>query len=66
MYFRASEYQAEGRSYLQVEDLKMDFSVKSIQMGIQNVHNGNAVIGEYVFFSPVSPENVPFSPQRTP
>lgn len=24
----------------------MDFSVKEIQMGIKNVHNGNAVLGE--------------------
>lgn len=24
----------------------MDFSVKDIQMGIKNVHNGNAVLGK--------------------
>jgi hypothetical protein len=24
----------------------MDFSVKDIQMGIKNVHNGNTIIGE--------------------
>lgn len=30
----------------------MDFSVKDIQMGIKNVHNGNAVLGifnQYIY-----------------
>uniref|UniRef100_A0A0A9Y8B6 Circadian clock-controlled protein n=2 Tax=Lygus hesperus TaxID=30085 RepID=A0A0A9Y8B6_LYGHE len=43
-YIRASKQDIDGTTYLILEDLKMDFSVKDIQMGIENVHNGNAVI----------------------
>lgn len=46
MYFRAAPEVVNGREFLKLEDLKMDFSVKEIQMGIRNVHNGNAVLGE--------------------
>jgi len=35
-----------SQKFLHLEDLKMDFSVKDIQMGIKNVHNGNAVLGK--------------------
>jgi hypothetical protein len=44
MYFRARAIQVKGRMFLQVEDLKMDFSVKDIKMGIENLHNGNTVL----------------------
>lgn len=46
VYFRASPVDINGQRYLKLEDLKMDFSVKDLQMGIRNVHNGNAVLGE--------------------
>lgn len=45
VYIKASEVQHNSQRYLHLEDLKMDFSVKDIQMGIKNVHNGNAVLG---------------------
>ncbi|NP_001191889.1 juvenile hormone binding protein-like precursor [Acyrthosiphon pisum] len=44
VYIKASEVERNSRKYLHLEDLKMDFSVKDIQMGIKNVHNGNAVL----------------------
>ncbi|XP_073983827.1 juvenile hormone binding protein 2 [Rhodnius prolixus] len=43
-YLRASKKNLEGGTFLQLEDLKMDFSVRDIEMGIENIHNGNAVI----------------------
>ncbi|KAK9497009.1 hypothetical protein O3M35_012803 [Rhynocoris fuscipes] len=43
-YLRASKQNIDGVNFLRLEDLKMDFSVRDIQMGIENLHNGNAVI----------------------
>ncbi|XP_075235870.1 juvenile hormone binding protein 2 [Lycorma delicatula] len=44
IYFRASLQQRQGVKHLQLEDLKMDFSVRDIKMGIKNVHNGNTIL----------------------
>lgn len=44
VYFRARAHNVKGRTFLQVEDMKMDFSVKDIKMGIENLHNGNTVL----------------------
>jgi hypothetical protein len=44
VYFRARAHHVKGRTFLQVEDMKMDFSVKDIKMGIENLHNGNTVL----------------------
>ena len=44
MYFRAATHRVKGRTFLQVEDMKMDFSVRDIKMGIENLHNGNTVL----------------------
>ncbi|XP_046667589.1 protein takeout-like [Homalodisca vitripennis] len=44
VYFRASPLEINGQQFLRLEDLKMDFSAKELQMGIKNVHNGNAVL----------------------
>jgi hypothetical protein len=44
VYFRAQAHHVKGRTFLQVEDMKLDFSVKDIKMGIENLHNGNAVL----------------------
>lgn len=37
-----------GHKYLELDDLKMDFNVKNIQMGIKNIHNGNTIIGKLI------------------
>ncbi|CAG9768267.1 unnamed protein product [Ceutorhynchus assimilis] len=44
-YLRASKALGEdGQTYLQLEQIKMDFSVKDIRMGVDGIHNGNAVL----------------------
>ncbi|XP_049799292.1 protein takeout [Schistocerca nitens] len=44
VYFRARPQEVQGHEYLTVEDLKMDFAVRSISMGVENLHNGNTVL----------------------
>jgi len=44
VYFSAAAHRVKGRTFLQVEDMKMDFSVRDIKMGIENLHNGNTVL----------------------
>ncbi|XP_044752567.1 protein takeout [Coccinella septempunctata] len=44
VYIKAAPRSVNGRSYLKLQQMKMDFSVKNIQMGVDNVHNGNSVI----------------------
>lgn len=45
IYFKASPHEGQdGRTYLTTEDVKMDFNVKDIQMGVDNIANGNSVI----------------------
>uniref|UniRef100_A0A8D8LL64 Circadian clock-controlled protein n=1 Tax=Cacopsylla melanoneura TaxID=428564 RepID=A0A8D8LL64_9HEMI len=45
VYLKASEYsRSDGRRYLRTEDLKMDFTVKNLKMGIEKVHNGNQIL----------------------
>lgn len=44
VYFRGAPYERDGRTYLRLQQLKLDFSVKDIQMGVENLQNGNAVL----------------------
>ncbi|KAJ6632999.1 hypothetical protein Bhyg_15931 [Pseudolycoriella hygida] len=46
LYFKAiPEFdEVSGLTFLTVDKVKMDFSVKEIRMGVDNVANGNAVI----------------------
>ncbi|GBP66848.1 Circadian clock-controlled protein [Eumeta japonica] len=44
VYFRGEPYERDGRTYLRLKQLKLDFSVKDIKMGVENLHNGNAVL----------------------
>lgn len=34
----------DGRKYLTLQQIKMDFTVKDIKMGVENVHGGNSVL----------------------
>ena len=43
VYFKARQEQANDLTYLQVDEIKMDFSVKDIKMGIKS-HQDNAII----------------------
>lgn len=49
VYLRAVPRMVDGRKYLSLQQLKMDFSVKDIRMGVENVHNGNSVLRTYIF-----------------
>ncbi|XP_045505827.1 protein takeout [Colias croceus] len=44
VYFRGSPYTRNGRTYLKLQQLKLDFSVKGIQMGVENLDNSNSVL----------------------
>ncbi|KAG6448018.1 protein takeout [Manduca sexta] len=44
VYFRGEPYERDGRTYLKLKVLKLDFSVKEIEMGVRNLHNGNSVL----------------------
>lgn len=46
VYIRASPRMVQGRKYLTLQQIKMDFSVKDIKMGVENVHGGNSVLRE--------------------
>lgn len=45
VYFKAEPYQKEDddRTYLNVETVKMDFSVKDIEMGVENDNNNRVI-----------------------
>ncbi|KAK9888489.1 hypothetical protein WA026_000740 [Henosepilachna vigintioctopunctata] len=44
VYIRATPESYNGRTYLKLQQMKMDFSVKKIEMGVDNVHNGNTIL----------------------
>ncbi|XP_045542492.1 uncharacterized protein LOC106707782 [Papilio machaon] len=44
VYFRGTPYTRNKRTYLKLQQLKLDFSVKDIQMGVENLQNSNAVL----------------------
>nr|ARD05168.1 juvenile hormone binding protein [Antheraea pernyi] len=44
VYFRGEPYQRNGRTFLRLKQLKLDFSVRDIQMGVENLQNSNAVL----------------------
>lgn len=48
VYFKGVPYQKEDddRTFLAVENVKMDFSVREIEMGVEN-DNNNKVIREF-------------------
>ncbi|XP_063991767.1 protein takeout-like [Diachasmimorpha longicaudata] len=44
IFIRAKPYSNEGRKYLRLQQLKMDFSVQNIKMGVENVRDGNTIL----------------------
>ncbi|XP_015604903.1 protein takeout [Cephus cinctus] len=44
VFIRAKPFSAHGRQYLRLQQLKMDFSVQNIRMGVENVHDGNTIL----------------------
>jgi len=48
IYFKALANEGpDGRTYLTTDSVKMDFNVKEIQMGVDNIANGNSVIRKW-------------------
>lgn len=47
IYFKAQPHKIQGDTYLSLEQMKLDFSVKNIKMGVENVHDGNTVLRKY-------------------
>lgn len=51
VYFQAVPIdQQDDLTFLRVEETKMDFSVKDIRMGVDNVANANPVIRKYLIY----------------
>lgn len=52
VYFKAvpAFEDEDGLTYLKLETAKLDFSVKDIRMGVENIENGNTVIREFNHF----------------
>lgn len=47
VYFKASPQPTEeGFTFMNIEAVKMDFSVRDIKMGVDNIANGNSIIRE--------------------
>lgn len=44
-YIKATKILGEdGLTHLQLQQIKMDFNVKEIRMGVDGIHNGNSVL----------------------
>ncbi|KAJ8673662.1 hypothetical protein QAD02_004924 [Eretmocerus hayati] len=44
VFIRAKPYEAQGKKFLRLQQLKMDFTVRDLKMGVENVHGGNTII----------------------
>lgn len=50
VFIRARPFLVEGRRYLRLQQLKMDFSVQDIKMGVENVRNSNSILCKLPIF----------------
>ncbi|XP_001607053.1 protein takeout isoform X1 [Nasonia vitripennis] len=44
VFIRAKPYAVQGQQFLRLQQLKMDFTVRDIKMGVDNVHDGNTIL----------------------
>ncbi|XP_035728799.1 protein takeout-like [Vespa mandarinia] len=44
VFIRAKPFMIQNRRFLRLQQLKMDFSVQDIKMGVKNVHDGNTIL----------------------
>ena len=44
VFIRAKPYVIQGQKFLRLQQLKMDFTVRDIKMGVENVHDGNTIL----------------------
>ena len=48
VYFKATPQPTEeGFTFMNIESVKMDFSVRDIKMGVDNIANGNSIIRKW-------------------
>lgn len=50
VFIRAKPFLVQDRRYLRLQQLKMDFSVQNIRMGVENVRDSNAIIRKRISF----------------
>lgn len=50
VFIRAKPFLVEGRRYLRLQQLKMDFTVEDIKMGVENVRDTNSILRKLNFF----------------
>ncbi|XP_011498699.1 PREDICTED: protein takeout [Ceratosolen solmsi marchali] len=44
VFIRAKPYVVQEQQFLRLQQLKMDFTVRDIRMGVENVHDGNTIL----------------------
>ncbi|XP_045761245.1 protein takeout [Maniola jurtina] len=44
VYFRGEPYERDGQTFLQLKQIKLDFSVRDIKMGVENLEHSNSVL----------------------
>nr|XP_032517110.1 uncharacterized protein LOC116769967 isoform X2 [Danaus plexippus plexippus] len=44
VYFRGEPFIRDDQTFLKLKQIKLDFSVKEIKMGVENLHNSNSVL----------------------
>ena len=44
VFIRAKPFIIQNQTFLRLQQLKMDFSVQNIRMGVENVHDGNTIL----------------------
>lgn len=44
VFIRAKRFGVQNRQYLRLQQLKMDFTVKEIKMGVNNIHEGSNIL----------------------
>lgn len=47
VFIRAKPFLVQGRRYLRLQQLKMDFSVQNIKMGVENVRDSNSILRKF-------------------
>lgn len=44
IYIKGGENNLDGKTYLALQQMKMDFSVERIKMGVDGIHNQNSIL----------------------
>lgn len=47
IYIKGGQNNYNGRTYLDLQQMKMDFGVERIKMGVDGIHNHNSILRKY-------------------